>query len=163
MRMTRAAQPPFQVFFDEQAGAVATLLAGLVGAEDVEECLQETFIAALRNYERFDGRHPRAWILAIARRKAVDLHRSRVRRPVPLEAVDEIPAGAGASTLHGPIWADVAALPDKQRVGVLLRYALDMRHAEIGAVLGCSEAAARRSVHEGIAKLRKIYVEEEAI
>jgi RNA polymerase sigma factor (sigma-70 family) len=48
----------------------------------------------------------------------------------------------------------VAALPEKQRSALVLRYGLDLAHREIGAVLGCSEAAARRSVHEGIAKLR---------
>ena len=36
-----------------------------------------------------------------------------------------------------------------------LRYASDLPHAEIAAALGCSPEAARRSLHEGIKRLRK--------
>ena len=161
--MPRAAQPiPFQRFVDEQATAVAGFLRGLLGPDDADECLQETFIAALRAYDRFDGRNPRAWVLAIARRKAIDFHRARARRPAPTAETDGLADPAPAETLDAAIWTEVAALPDKQRAALVLRYALDLRHREIGAVLGCSEAAARRSVHEGIAKLRRSRVEEVA-
>jgi DNA-directed RNA polymerase specialized sigma24 family protein len=34
------------------------------------------------------------------------------------------------------------------RAAVTLRFAVDLSHAEIAAVLDCSEAAARRSLHE---------------
>ena len=49
----------------------------------------------------------------------------------------------------------VGALPPKQRAAVTLRYACDLPHAEIAAALGCSPEAARRSLHEGIKRLRK--------
>ena len=62
--------------------------------------------------------------------------------------------------LSDEIWAEVAGLPDKQRAALVLRYALDLPHREIGAVLDCSEAAARRSLHEGISKLRESRAEE---
>lgn len=152
--------PPFSIFFREQAPAVARLLAVLVPAGEVEELVQETFIAALTAYDRFDGRNPRSWALAIARRKAIDAHRARARRPplAPAPAgedglpdLDAAPAGRGGDA---GLWADVAELPPKQRAALLMRYALDMPHREIGEVLDCSEAAARRNVHEGISKLR---------
>ena len=149
---------PFSIFFREQAPAVARLLGALVPRDEVEELTQETFLAALRGYDDFDGASPRAWVLAIARRKAIDEHRSRSRRPQRAGDVDpdliaaaEPAAGAAAA---GGIWAEVAALPEKQRAAIVLRFALDLRHREIGEALGCSEAAARRSVHEGIQKLR---------
>ncbi len=155
---------PFQRLFAEQAPAVARFLGGMLGPDDAEECLQETFIAALAALDRFDGRNPRSWVLAIARRKAIDAHRSRARRPVPIaDAGSELAAPAGSTTLlAGEIWAEVAALPEKQRAALVLRYGLDLRHREVGAVLGCSEAAARRSVHEGISKLRSARTEEVA-
>ena len=56
---------------------------------------------------------------------------------------------------RGGIWDAVGALPPKQRAAVTLRYACDLPHAEIAAALGCSPAAARRSLHEGIKRLRK--------
>jgi RNA polymerase sigma factor (sigma-70 family) len=162
--MPAAAQPiPFQRFVDEQAPRVASFLRGMLGPQDAEDCLQETFIAALRAYEeRFDGRNPRAWVLAIARRKAIDFQRASARRPEPTEHADRLAAEPPRDRLDGEIWSEVERLPEKQRAALVLRYALDLRHREIGAVLGCSEAAARRSVHEGIAKLRRGRVEEVA-
>jgi RNA polymerase sigma factor (sigma-70 family) len=51
----------------------------------------------------------------------------------------------------------VRKLPAKQRAAVALRYAGDLPHDEIGHVLGCSEEAARRNVHEGLKKLRSTW------
>jgi RNA polymerase sigma factor (sigma-70 family) len=53
------------------------------------------------------------------------------------------------------IWDAVGSLPPKQRAAVALRYACDLPHAEIAAALGCTPEAARRSLHEGITRLRK--------
>jgi DNA-directed RNA polymerase specialized sigma24 family protein len=52
------------------------------------------------------------------------------------------------------IWSAVAELPPAQRAAVVLRFAVDLRYRDVGAALGCSEQAARRSVHEGLTKLR---------
>jgi DNA-directed RNA polymerase specialized sigma24 family protein len=49
----------------------------------------------------------------------------------------------------------VAQLPEKQRGAVTLRFLGDLPYAEIGAVLGCSEAAARQNVRAGLAALRQ--------
>ena len=51
----------------------------MVGYHDAEDCFQETFIAAMRAYDQMDGRHPRAWVMTIARRKAIDHQRARTR------------------------------------------------------------------------------------
>jgi RNA polymerase sigma factor (sigma-70 family) len=53
------------------------------------------------------------------------------------------------------LWARVRALPPKQRAVVVLRFVADLSHAEAAEVIGCSEAAARRSLHEALSKLRK--------
>jgi RNA polymerase sigma factor (sigma-70 family) len=52
------------------------------------------------------------------------------------------------------LWAQVRRLPPKQRGAILLRYGADLSHAEIAVALECSEEAARRSLHEGLKKLR---------
>ncbi len=151
--------PPFQTLVDDHAAAVAAYLRGMLGATDAEDAVQETYLAALRAYPGFDGAHPRAWLMTIARRKAVDLARSRARRPDALAEPDGLPAAEGAGPLDGlggsGLWRRVAALPPKQREALLLRFGADLRYREIGIAMGCSEAAARRSVHEGLTKLRK--------
>lgn len=162
--LVRSRPTPFSSFFAEQAPPVAAFLRGMLPRDAVEECLQETFLAALSAYDGFDGANPRAWVLTIARRKAIDAHRARARRPQldPESDVEVATASQGSpeTELEGEIWIEVAALPEKQRAALVLRYALDLRHREIGAALGCSEAAARRSVHEGLSRLRQTRLEE---
>ena len=153
------ARQPFQRFLDEHRAPVLGLLRALVGPDEAEDCFQETFIAALRGYERMDGRHPRAWVMTIARRKAIDNHRARARRPEPrAELAEPVAPEEGG----GEIWTAVAALPEGQRFAIALRYAADLPYREIGEALDCSEAAARRRVADGLAALRKTVDEQEA-
>jgi DNA-directed RNA polymerase specialized sigma24 family protein len=146
---------PFQRFLDEQRDAVFAFLVASVGREAADDCFQETFLAAMQAYPRLrTGSDHRAWVLTIAHRKAVDHHRRRARRAVPVADVPEVPVHDPEPGGNG-IWARVRGLPPKQRAAVLLRYAGDLSHAEVAAALGCSEAAARRSAHEGLKKLRR--------
>ena len=159
-----ASRPPFQRFVDAHARPVLAFLRAMVGEHDAEDCFQETMIAALRGYDRMDGAHPRAWVMTIARRKAIDHHRARVRRPEPRgdlpEPVAE-PSGGGLGDLDGDVWAGVAALSDARREAVALRFAADLSYREIAAALECSEAAARRRVADGLEQLRRTIDREE--
>src|SRR3954468_8067695 len=153
------ALPPFQLAVDEHRDQLARFLAATVGPDDAQDCLQETLIAALRAYPRLRaGSNVRAWLFTIARNKALDEHRSRARRPVPVAAGLEDQAAPAAD--EGPdaeLWASVRDLPTKQRAAVVLRFVNDLSHREIARVLDCSEAAARRSLHEGLTKLRETW------
>lgn len=149
-----SALPPFQVLIDEHAGDVMAVLRAAVGRDGAEDCFQETFLSALRAYPQLkDSGNLRGWLITIAHRKAVDHHRARGRRPLPVAEVAEV--AVEDPRPGGDIWAAVGALPPKQRAAVTLRYAGDLPHAEIADALGCSPAAARRSLHEGIKRLRK--------
>ena len=152
------ALPPFQTVMDEHRHSLARFLAATVGPADAEDCLQETLIAALRAYPRLrDGSNVRAWLFTIARNKALDEHRARARRPVPV-AEPGGGGGGGVAVADGPdedLWAAVRELPGKQRAAVVMRFVNDLSHREIARVLDCSEPAARRSLHEGLAKLRE--------
>jgi RNA polymerase sigma factor (sigma-70 family) len=149
-----SALPPFQALLDRHADDVLGFLIAAVGPQEAEDCFQETFLAALRSYPRLgDDGNLRGWLLTIAHRKAIDHHRARGRRATPTGdapeiAVEDRQPGSG-------VWAAVAGLPAKQRTAVALRFACDLPHREIAAAIGCSEEAARRSVHEGVKKLRE--------
>jgi RNA polymerase sigma factor (sigma-70 family) len=149
--------PPFQVLLDCHGAAVYRFLVASVGADDADDCFQETFISALRAYPRLaHAGNLKAWLLKIAQRKAVDAHRARSRRPVPVEAVpepavvDAEPADSGA-----PLWDRVRELPEKQRMAVFLRSVADLSYADVAVALDCSPDAARRNVHEGLKRLRE--------
>ena len=163
MQMAKPQQTlvPFQRLIDANANTVAGFLRGMLPPHDVEDAIQETFVAAMRAYPSFDGANPRAWLLTIARRKAIDEYRASSRRPGPLAEPDEIAASSSSleeSAFDGEaLWAAVAELPPKQRAAIVLRFALDFRYREVGEAIGCTEAAARRSVHEGVSRLRDRY------
>ena len=148
-------KPPFQRFLDAHREDVWRYLVAAVGREAADDCFQETFIAAMRAYPRTRIENPRAWILTIAHRKALDHHRARARRPVPVGAVPDAPAPPEAEPLGDGVWERVGDLPPKQRGALLLRFAGDLSHREVAAALGCSEEAARRSAHEGLKRLRE--------
>ena len=151
--------PPFQALIDEHRDDVHRFLVASLGREEADDCFQETFISALRAYPRLrDASNLRSWLFTIAHRKAIDAHRARARRAVPVEEVPER-ADAGGLALNGEpgLWRAVRGLPAKQRAAVLHRYVNDLAYVDIGRVMGCSEDAARRSVHEGLKKLRTVW------
>jgi RNA polymerase sigma factor (sigma-70 family) len=153
--------PPFQRFLDQHREPVLSFLRAMVGPDAADDCFQETFIAALRAYPRMDGRHPRAWVMTIARRKAIDHHRSRARRPEPRGELPEVASSDHPGEGDYEVWSAVAELSPAQRAAVALRYAADLPYREIGAALEISEEAARRRVADGLKQLRRIIDEQE--
>jgi RNA polymerase sigma factor (sigma-70 family) len=152
--------PPFQELLDAYGRDVHRFLYALVGPHDADDCYQETWIAALRAYPRL--RHDsnlRGWVLTVAHRKAIDRIRARRREAVPVEDVPERAAAPATADAIGDdgLWTAVSALPPKQRTAVALRFVADAGYAEVAEMMGTSEEAARRNVHEGLKRLRLEY------
>jgi RNA polymerase sigma factor (sigma-70 family) len=152
--------PPFQALLDEYRVDVYRFCIATAGRSEADDCFQETWIAALRAYPKLRrADNLRAWLLRIAQNKAIDLHRSRGRRPVPVESVPERAPAPSADTPAGDeepeLWAAVRALPPKQRTAVFCRTVLGMPYDELAALLESSEDAARRNVFEGLRTLRE--------
>jgi RNA polymerase sigma factor (sigma-70 family) len=146
--------PPFQAFLDDHREDVYRFLVASVGREEADDCFQETFLSALRAYPQVeDTSNLRGWILTIAHRKAIDAHRSRQRRPAPVETLPER-AAEPSGDRDSSIWEVVRRLPGKQRAAVVHRFVNDLAYVDIGRMTGSSEEAARRNVHEGLKKLR---------
>jgi RNA polymerase sigma factor (sigma-70 family) len=150
------ALPPFQLVFDEHAQAVLTFLAGAVGSAEAEDCFQETMLSALRAYPRMrDASNLRGWLFTIARRKAIDAHRARARRPAPVADPDPGSIVDEHSQIDEGLWDHVRGLPVKQRKAVVLRFAGDRSYPEIAQAMSTTQDSARQSVHEGLKKLRR--------
>jgi DNA-directed RNA polymerase specialized sigma24 family protein len=155
--------PPFQRFLDEHANDVYRFLVAVAGRQEADDAFQETFAAALRAYPRLrPDTNLRAWVLTIARRKAIDAHRARGRRAVPVAEPEGAALDGGALTSPPPgeppddaLWARVAELPPKQRTTVALRFVADLSHEEIAEVLDSTPEAARRNLHVALRTLRK--------
>jgi RNA polymerase sigma-70 factor (ECF subfamily) len=114
-----------------------------------------TFERALRSIDRFRprGGGMAAWLLRIARNAAIDEGRRAARRPVV--AVD--PEAATASDDAADLRLLVAALPDRQREAIELRYAAGLTAREIGTVLSISEGAAQKHLERALQALREAY------
>ncbi|MHB1539009.1 MAG: RNA polymerase sigma factor [Solirubrobacteraceae bacterium] len=161
--------PPFERVVDEHGGAVLRVCRALLGASDAEDAWSETFLAALAAYPALrDGSNVRAWLLTIARNKGIDAIRARRRAPLPVDAVEQLdgasaPAELGgcAPASEGALLAAIATLPQKQRAAVTYHYLADLPYAEVGELIGSSEAAARRSAADGLASLRQTLRKEE--
>ncbi len=179
----RVRLPAFQTLLDAHGRDVHRFLIATVGGTDADDCYQETWLAALRAYPQLrDAGNLRGWLFTIAHRKAIDHVRGRARRATPVAEPAELapapggaPGGPGrraagraggrpagdtepsAADADGTLWTAVGALPPKQRAAVALRFIADSGYPEIAAALDCSEAAARRNVHEGLKRLREEY------
>ncbi len=151
--------PPFQTLLDAHGRDVHRFLVASVGRIDADDCYQETWLAALRAYPRLrDASNLRSWIFTVAHRKVIDHARARRRVAVPVGDVPEPATASEAPIPHDDdLWARVRELPSKQRAAVALRYVTDAGYEEIAAVMGTSQDAARRNVHEALKRLRTEY------
>lgn len=148
--------PPFERVVAENGPALLRFCAAQLGPARAEDCFQETMLAALRAYRELrDPGAVRAWLFAIAARKVVDAHRASARAPQPVADPEALAAAKPAAPRDPALWAQVRRLPAKQRQAVALRYLGDLSHREIAAVMATREAAARRNVFEGLARLRQ--------
>lgn len=161
---------PFEAIVAEHGPVVLRVCRALLGPVEAEDAWAETFLAALEAYPRLrPDSNIRGWLVTIAHRKAVDQLRAAARAPQPVAQLPETPSSdnpLGDGRLFGDgnpmhddigLWDAVEALPFKQRGAVAYHYLAELPYAEVGALLQTSEAAARRSAADGIAKLRKVY------
>lgn len=137
---------------------------------DAEDLVQDTLVRAYRAIERFDGRHPRAWLLTIMRNAQVN--RTRRRRPELMRDPDETmrtqadvdPSAEPEDTVLGAMFdkrvADaVAALAPKfQEViehvdmnGLSYQEAADLLDVPVGTVMSRLHRA-RRRVRDSLAR-----------
>jgi DNA-directed RNA polymerase specialized sigma24 family protein len=125
---------------------------------------QQAWTQALAAYPRLRSTtNLRSWLLTITSHCAMDVHRSRSRRAVPTQDIVVIGEVSGRALLKGPdgdrpdegLWSHVAALPERQRHAVVLKYVVDLDHPSIAKALGTTPTMSRRLVSDALATLRK--------
>jgi RNA polymerase sigma factor (sigma-70 family) len=150
--------PPFDRVVTEYGPVVLRVCRSLLPVHDAEDAAADAFLAALQAYPKLrPDSDLKAWLVTIAHNKAVDILRRQVRHAVPVGEVPERPGGAEPALPDQRLWAAVRDLPAKQRHAVAYHYVADLAYADVGAIMGTSEAAARRSAADGIKALRLKY------
>jgi RNA polymerase sigma-70 factor, ECF subfamily len=133
---------------------------------DAEDLVQDTLLRAFRAIERFDGRHPRAWLLTIMRNAQVN--RVRRRRPELLDDPDDAVDGhlAVVDPAAGPEGITMAtrfdavveesyrALPDKFRAVIDLVDLAGLSYAETATALDVPEGTVMSRLHRARKRIR---------
>lgn len=146
---------PFEQVVRDHGDVVLRVCRALLPGPDADDAWSETFLAALRAYPRLrPDSNVRGWLVTIAHRKALDQLRARARRPAPADRLPD-PGRSDPPLPDEDLGAALAELPDKQRAAVVLHHLAGLPHADVAAALGGTEAAARRSAADGIARLRR--------
>ena len=155
--------PAFQYLVDAHWRDVSRLAHALAGPVDGGDVAQQAWTQALAAYPRVrSSTNLRGWLLTITSHCAMDVHRSRARRPVPVPDIVVIGEVAGRSLVKGQdrdrpdedLWSHVADLPERQRHAVVLKYVVDLDHPSIAKALGTTPTMSRRLVSDALATLR---------
>lgn len=120
---------------------VISYLARYVPHSDIEDVLQRVFYEVWRVHDRYNPELPlRAWVLSIARKRAIDHLRKRRDVVVPIESMREIVGDDGRDVAERLVWAHevrsaLDMLPDPQRTVIELAYFDGYTQSEIAVAL----------------------------
>jgi RNA polymerase sigma factor (sigma-70 family) len=150
---------PFEEVVAEHGPVVLRICRALLARVDADDAWSETFLAAMRAYPALEpASNVRAWLVTIAHHKAIDHLRATQRRPAATGQVPEAPSSDGVPEPPDEALREaLEALAPKQRAAVIYHHLAGLSYAEVGVLIGSSEAAARRSAADGIANLRQTY------
>jgi RNA polymerase sigma-70 factor (sigma-E family) len=164
-RTTGELDQEFVAFVRRRGRAHLRTAVLLTGDWHAAEDLVQTCLAKLyRVWPRLDSvADPDSYL----RRMLVNTHRSwwraRWRREAPIEVVPDHAVGADAQDRHAlaeTVRQALAALPDRQRAVLVLRFFEDLPVAEVAELLGCSPGAVKTHTSRGIARLRGLLGDE---
>ena len=145
---------------------VARLAYRLLGwSGEVDDVVQEVFLAVFKNVARFRGEcRVSTWLTTITVNKCRSARRRRFARLEFLRRLSDEPRAAASSppaveegeapAALDRIRAAVQALPARYREAVVLRYLEGMPIAEVGRAVGLSEGATRVLLHRSRARLK---------
>lgn len=152
---------PFEKLVTDHGAMVLRVCRATVGPVEAEDAWSETFLAALQAYPSLPAdADVVAWLVTIAHRRSVDLLRRRGRAPVP---VDPPPSPAGTDRDRAAelaLYDALRGLTERQRLCVAYHHLAGLPYREVAALVGGTEAAARRAAADGIRALRRVLAEE---
>lgn len=144
-----------------------TRLAVLLGADDGEDVVAESFYQLYRRWPRLrDSEAARAYLRAtvinLTRMRIRHLQVTRRHADRPDGASREVHSSEAEAVLRDDQKAVVRALgelPQRQREALVLRYWLDLREKEIAETMGISAGAVKTHVSRGMAALSRLLEE----
>jgi RNA polymerase sigma-70 factor (ECF subfamily) len=148
---------------------------------DAEDLVQDTFVRALRFFDRFErGSNLKAWLLRIQFNGFVNRYRRNVKEHQANESLTQEPAGeatmgrealralldpqatALAPVVAKEIEAALAKLPEEHRAVVILADVEELSYKEIAEVIGCPIGTVMSRLHRARKALQGLLLEHAA-
>ena len=166
-RITAGDTAALGMLYRRHAGSALAVALRVVGDHDAaEDVVHDTFVSVWQNIDRFrPGRgSARAWILTIARNRAIDRVRA-VRPSIEASEADEFAllATSPDPTLdevlgrldRGALRDAIDSLPQQQREAIDLAYFRGHTYREIAELTGVPQGTANGRLSRGLANLRE--------
>lgn len=159
----------FRLLVEKHSRSVFRLGFRLTGnAQDAEDVVQEAFLRAYRQLDRYDGRASfHTWIYRIASNYALDLLRGRKRVEQrkdenQISIVDTVPSDDPAADrlvystqVRQRLAEAMDELSEQERTAFVLRHYEGLSIDQIGEALGIAESATKNSIFRAVQKLRR--------
>jgi len=158
-RLAGAEEDAFRDCYAELSPMLRRYLRGRVPDADIDDVVQVVFVEVWRFRSRFDPRRSlEAWVLTIARRRAIDHMRSRRREMLPLEDAAALPGPDGRDLAHQVEQAQdmqvaLAQLPGPQREAIEMAYYADLTQREIAERLDVPLGTIKARIARGLRRL----------
>lgn len=168
LAMARGDTGAFDTFYERYVDRLYRMIYYQLSAHqaDAEDVLQETMIAAIRAIHAYRGdARLFTWLCGIAHHKITD-HRRRggpqgERNPVPLPEDGNLPADGQAAFIQATetrvvVRQALAALPDRERDVLLMKYANGLTVEEIARATKSSPKAVESLLGRARVRLREV-------
>jgi RNA polymerase sigma-70 factor (ECF subfamily) len=158
----------FGQLYDRFSTLVFTLAMRMLKARsDAEDLVQEVFVQVWRQAQSYSAERgsPEAWIVNIARSRAIDKIRSIRRRerslvltddPSRAESSDNVESSAAESETRLAMNSALANLPEAQRKVLELAYFAGLTQTEIATRLAEPLGTVKTRMRSGIQRLREM-------
>jgi RNA polymerase sigma-70 factor (ECF subfamily) len=166
-RAKQGDQSAFRELVERHGRAVYRIAYRIAGRhEDAEEVVQETFIRAYRQLDRFEARASfSTWLYRIGFNCAIDYVRAHRQRESPEtpETLERMAADAEARSPDDGVYAGqitsrvrdvLGALTPQERTAFVMRHLHGCSIDEIAHALAVSDSAAKHAVFRAVKKMR---------
>jgi RNA polymerase sigma-70 factor (ECF subfamily) len=166
-RMASKDAGALDAFYKRYNRIAFSLVLRVVGnREDAEDVLTDVFWQVWQQSPRYDASRgkPIAWLLTIARTRAIDCIRSTNRQQTRTDELDANTKPAAAppepdsfvlADTRNAVKEALQGLPEQQRIPLEMAYFQGMSHTEIATALGQPLGTVKDRIRNGMMHLRK--------
>lgn len=138
----------------------------LQGTDEAQDATQEVFLRAFKYLHRLDVRRPvEPWLMRITVNVCRDIQKKTQRRNVTFSEIPPVESetpgnskdpysGLAWEQQRQRLWKALNALPEKERMAVLLRDVEGFSTAEVAEILGSTESTVRSQICRGRLRIK---------